>query len=284
MQATASTVNYVNNVVTGRAPNTYSPYDAHGNVYSYYNSSYDTGKIPTPDAPRIEDVDAASVYYCEKGKEKRTYDRDAAVAYASIWAGNTNTVVSSNSTLNYIWDYIVNAKERNPDYYNYGSNCANFVSQSLVAGGLKMTEEWHQEREFNLTKHLLDIKSALPVVGRNYWYDWDSTSAWSEANAQYEYFSKQYGHIEIKNKYSLTNNEQIIEEVLQNNNVQKGDLLYFQEYDDDGNAVVTHATIISSVHSHDILYAGNTVSRYEYSLTSSLSSPDYIGVYIVTIQ
>ena len=69
VQTSQASVNYVNNVVTGRAPNTYSPYDAHGNVYSYYNSSYDTGKIPSPDAPRIEDIDAASVYYCEKGKE-----------------------------------------------------------------------------------------------------------------------------------------------------------------------------------------------------------------------
>ena len=36
-------------------------------MHSYYNSSYDTGKIPTPDAPTIEDIDAGSVYYCEDG-------------------------------------------------------------------------------------------------------------------------------------------------------------------------------------------------------------------------
>ena len=64
VQTSQASVNYVNNVVTGRAPNTYSPYDSHGNVYSYYNSSYDTGKIPSPDAPRIEDIDADSVFYC----------------------------------------------------------------------------------------------------------------------------------------------------------------------------------------------------------------------------
>ena len=39
VQTSQASVNYVNNVVTGRAPNTYSPYDSHGNVYSYYNSS-----------------------------------------------------------------------------------------------------------------------------------------------------------------------------------------------------------------------------------------------------
>ena len=72
VQTSQASVNYVNNVVTGWAPNTYSPYDSHGNVYSYYNSSYDTGKIPSPDAPRIKDVDAGNLEYCEKGKEKKS--------------------------------------------------------------------------------------------------------------------------------------------------------------------------------------------------------------------
>ena len=89
MQTSQASVNYVNNVVTGRAPNTYSPYDSHGNVYSYYNSSYDTGKIPTPDAPRIEDVDAASVYYCEKGKEKQG-GRNYLVAAPTLYPSTFN--------------------------------------------------------------------------------------------------------------------------------------------------------------------------------------------------
>lgn len=70
MQTSQASVNYVNNVVTGRAPNTYSPYDSHGNVYSYYNSSYDTGKIPSPDAPRIRDVDADSIHDCESSPKE----------------------------------------------------------------------------------------------------------------------------------------------------------------------------------------------------------------------
>ena len=69
VETSQRSVNHVNNVVTGRTPNTYSPYDSHGNVYSYYNSSYDTGHIPSPNAPRIMDVDAANLENCGKGEE-----------------------------------------------------------------------------------------------------------------------------------------------------------------------------------------------------------------------
>ena len=72
VETSQRSVNHVNNVVTGRTPNTYSPYDSHGNVYSYYNSSYDTGYIPSPDAPRIKDVDAGNLENCGKGMEEES--------------------------------------------------------------------------------------------------------------------------------------------------------------------------------------------------------------------
>ena len=69
-QTAQASSSYVNNVAAGRAPNTYSPYDSNGNAYSYYNSSYDTGKIPSPDSPRVKDVDPGNVEYCEKQESK----------------------------------------------------------------------------------------------------------------------------------------------------------------------------------------------------------------------
>ena len=38
------------------------------NATSYFNSSYQSGKAPSPDAPRIEDVTGDSVYYCSTNK------------------------------------------------------------------------------------------------------------------------------------------------------------------------------------------------------------------------
>ena len=68
VQASQASVNHTNNVATGRSPNTYSPYNSNGNATSYFNSSYQSGKAPSPDAPRIEDVTADSVYYCSTNK------------------------------------------------------------------------------------------------------------------------------------------------------------------------------------------------------------------------
>ena len=59
-------VNRANNVATGRLPNTYTPYDSNGNPYSYFNSSRQAGKTPSPDAPRVEDVSGDATYYCDR--------------------------------------------------------------------------------------------------------------------------------------------------------------------------------------------------------------------------
>ena len=59
-------VNRANNVATGRLPNTYTPYDSNGNAYSYFNSSRQAGKAPSPGAPRVEDVSGDATYYCDR--------------------------------------------------------------------------------------------------------------------------------------------------------------------------------------------------------------------------
>lgn len=53
-----------------------------------------------------------------------------------------------------------------------------------------------------------------------------------------------------------------IDEVIKNHSIEKGDLMYFL----DGDGLVEHATIISSVTESDILFAGNTKRRFNYSL------------------
>jgi hypothetical protein len=62
------------------------------------------------------------------GRERVSYDRDAAVAYADAWALSTN-----------------------PAYWSSPDNdCADFVSQCLAAGGLRPLTgdagEWHENR------------------------------------------------------------------------------------------------------------------------------------------
>ena len=250
---------------------------------------------PTPTPSPIEGQGSKSAPNPDSPTVQSTYDRDAAVKYACEWSGNTSTSRFSISALNSIVDFLVNGPNRNADYYNYKTNCANFVSQCLVAGGIEMTDEWHQYNEFNLNKHLWDIRSAIPIIGRNYWYDWDTGSVyktdengnevivqpWSEAQAQYEYFLEDNTPIIIVNQNNPADNQVAIMDALSNNNIQAGDLMYFGEKDANGNISVHHATIITSVDENSINYAGNTNSRFDYPLIESFLSSDNKMVFVV---
>ena len=65
----------------------------------------------------------------------QTYDRQAATDYANYWWDGRNTMNGEKSQTSY------NTTWGTP-YYNYnglGGDCANFVSQCLIAGGLDLT-------------------------------------------------------------------------------------------------------------------------------------------------
>ena len=50
-----------------------SAYTSSGNATSYYNSSRQTGKTPSPGAPRVEDVSGSDEYYCDKDSANGSY-------------------------------------------------------------------------------------------------------------------------------------------------------------------------------------------------------------------
>ena len=52
-----------------------SAYTSSGNATSYYNSSRQTGKTPSPDAPRVEDV-SPSLAYCNRDTSNSSYILD----------------------------------------------------------------------------------------------------------------------------------------------------------------------------------------------------------------
>ena len=47
-------------------------YTSSGNATSYYNSNRQTGKTPSPDAPRVEDVSGEAAYYCSQKPSDNT--------------------------------------------------------------------------------------------------------------------------------------------------------------------------------------------------------------------
>lgn len=280
-----SPAEYMYNKQQGR-PNyqTYGPVEVAN--YQSGETYYRIPHISALTTPKVGSGNSLQKYYCG---DASTYNRQAAVIYAREWAGEYHK--SS------IADFFFNSMTRNPDYYNYTTNCANFVSQCLVAGGIEMTDNWHQYKETDFKNPLRIMLSLFPFFGRNLRYDWDTGSVtkkdeddklifvqpWSEAAAQYEYFLGTKDPIIIENKNNNVSTKAAIIEALSKNNIQVGDLLYFGELNDEGIPVIHHATIITSVGDDTIKYAGNTNSRFDYSLAESFNGSDEKMVFIVPI-
>ncbi len=167
------------------------------------------------------------------------YNRNKAIKYAKYWAYRTNK-----------------------QYYSSSSDCANFVSQCLYAGGIPMNKKWHSYRTFNKAKFWWDPRS---IISYKYWYDWDITSTWRLVKDQYNYFkSSSYA----KGRITISSNGASIE--FASKVAHKGDPMYL---DDDGNGIPNHAVIISKVsYGKMIYYAGHTKSRYDWPLSKYLNN------------
>ena len=201
------------------------------------------------------------------------YKREDAVAYAREYAYSTG-----------------------PNYVNFGdpvfaaiylaqygtwtgmADCANFVSQCLVAGGLKMNDDWYFYKHINTAV-------ALPGITDIYYRDKNGilvsypisyyfSAPWTGANAQYEYFSN------LTNGYTSTNVVKIssaceISYAVSHYNIKPGDLMYFSR---DGGKTAYHATIISSVTNDDIKYCDHTDGRKDQKLSEKIGNETVIIV------
>ena len=201
------------------------------------------------------------------------YKREDAVAYARQYAYSTgpNYVNFGDPvfTALYFAQYGVNTGT---------ADCANFVSQCLVAGGLKMNDDWYFNQHMNTAV-------ALPGITDIYYRDKNGilvsypisyyfSAPWTGANAQYEYFSN------LENGYTSTNVVKIkstcgISYAISNYNIKPGDLMYFSR---DGGKTAYHATIISSVTNNDIKYCAHTDGRKDQKLSEKIGNESVIIV------
>ena len=180
--------------------------------------------------------------------------------------------------------------ETNSNYPMFKSNCANFVSQTLVAGGIEPVKgEWYITTALNenlLGGLTLKVGAFVHrLLGNNVHYnntvknhDVLLSDTWNDAKAQYDYFSNpDNGYINGEVIHIKTQEELV--RAAKEGNIQTGDLLY---WDRKGKGV-THASIISKVTGDEILFAGNTRARFDYSVKNALG--DYKGgIYIIKIK
>lgn len=145
-------------------------------------------------------------------------------------------------------------------------DCANFVSQCLVAGGLTMNSSWHYYRE---------EKEWISGSGNHYttYTEPDMTPAWASAKAQYEFFSSNWAGYKEGEVLHIWSKEGM-EYNIKYNNIQEGDLMFFAHRN---TGEVYHATIISEVTDSEIKYAAHTENRAYEPLSGHLED-DFVVI------
>jgi hypothetical protein len=174
------------------------------------------------------------------------YNRDAAIAYAEQWydvSGFADIPIVGADIVRNFSDSVNNY------FYYYSSDCANFVSQCLHAGGYKM---YGHGRDDGWHSYHIDENSTADKA-------YEVSESWSVANTQYEYFIKSDYAIEViqidnKIAFDSTNLKNKISEY----GIQLGDMIMM---DLEGDGYINHATIINDV-TDTLLYAAHTSDQW----------------------
>ena len=191
---------------------------------------------------------------------------------------NSKTIEGRDKARDYMEAHAYSPNSKYPYWDSKGGNCANYTSQVMSAGGIEQTDEWYMTNGNiidEIKSHLWDKGKYNVSDGKKY------TSSWSSASEQYKYFSNPTnGYINGEVLNASNSNE--VSNLVKNNNIQVGDLLY---WDHNGNGV-THATVISKVDKENgkIYFSGNTDSRLDREVTNKNLADYKGGIYIVRIK
>ena len=142
---------------------------------------------------------------------------------------------------------------RNSQYYSYGQDCTNFVSQCLFAGGIPMT--------FNVN---YDVWHSMRYKNGKSWsdYSWKVSASWRLCNDNFKYFKKsKYA----KQVITIYDNKESVK--FASNKLQIGDPIYF---DDNNDGIPNHAAIITKIKNKKIYYTAHSTSNMNKDLEKYL--------------
>ena len=156
--------------------------------------------------------------------------------------GNSIEFYDRNEAVQYAYKYVYTPNTDHYRFFEHG-DCANFVSQSLSAGGIHPTEDWQ-------------TKQRLPfdIFGIS---RYEVTENWSNVSKQMEYF-KNNGFVE--KEYRVKSMEELREITKY---IEPGDVAYIStEY----NNTPTHAILLTTVTKNNVYYTAHTSSRKDVSI------------------
>lgn len=202
-------------------------------------------------------------------------DGDGAIDGRDILPLTFNAVIYDRiAAYNYSQQYYNDYNDDYPTMEN--GDCANFVSQCLFAGGLKMNGNWYMKKH-----SFIDRIFNISNKAQNWFYEWSLN--WTIANDQFNYFKDAYAI----NIYKIECGDSISKFVEDHPYIEAGDLLYFHNVHEP-NQDVTHATIISEVKDCEIFYAGHSGSRDKFPLSEAIvtteEDDDFLYDYVYIIQ
>ena len=199
-------------------------------VARYYEP--ETGRFISEDTYRGDGEVFWNVYmYCSGDPVNNTdatghkYDKNKAVQYARKYAMSRNKDFPFHYALFGLID----------------TDCTNFTSQCLYAGGIPMDNTWYCKK-YETYRHQIY---------------WKESTVWNRVNEQYKYFSKSSKYIKGKIKFDKTTLDNVVKYI------SVGDIAYL---DPDGNGVPNHSIIISKINGNKIEYCGHSHPRKDASL------------------
>lgn len=121
VQAASQAYSYANGarMSSNSSVSGYGGYSGYTGYTGYHNSSYQTGKAPSPDAPRVEDVTGEDVYYCSIADKVPNTNALGAGNYSGISRTVNSLVEAGKAVGTAIADYYHSIEKIETSSVNY---------------------------------------------------------------------------------------------------------------------------------------------------------------------
>ncbi len=191
------------------------------------------------------------------------YDRNAVVAYAT---NPQYSSIDANDDYPVEWLNWANWSKHNRNFnkeyqrfdnydwylqgHFHGSDCANFISQALFAGGIKQTNDWYFKWD------TIVLPPARIEKRANF------SGSWVRPKEQLDYLN-QNGY--INGNLITLRSEKEMKEAVQKSGIQVGDLMYLSNAKEQFH----HVVIITKIQNNEIYFSSHSNDRIDMKLTDT---------------